>query len=621
MIFPVFQVFDLPRHTPKLLQKIMTKFFASQKSLITQNVLTSNSKIGLFLVSAVLLGCVDVRAQVGGGALQQSLEKELPIPSPLALPEAKPKQEDLPRKSDDKAVRLNVKSFIVEGVNKLPETEVQKVLAQWVGRSVDFNDLQDACNAVVQLYRSKGMTVQAILPPQEIADGIVRIRVTEAKLSNVIVELPEGKTIATKKDVAEYITYANPIGGVLNMDALSRAIIILNENPGVVASGALQPGQNDGETAVQIQLSPVPAYQGRAEINNHGSRFTGANQALFSVNLLSPAGMGHQLSANGVASAGSFYGQVNYSMPLTASGLRMGATVTALDYRTVSNYKGFNDPIGSFGAGNPNGGYGNAWTAGLNAAYPLIRSTTSNLNAMIAYNIKSYVNKSQVTNLITSDYVINNMSIGVAGNHYDNFGGQGITNYSANLVSGTFNVNNYQDGGFGTYTPKNFLKLTFSGSREQSLAGGGSSSLYLGVSGQLANVNLNQAEQFNLGGPYGVRAYPVAQGPGSQGALVLIELRHKFPKNISLNAFFDVGVVEQYKTNYVVLKGQTNASNVYTLMGTGLGVKWTYQNWKIGGVVAWSLGSNPLYSYTGKQVNNDGTTTNPRGWFTASYDF
>jgi hypothetical protein len=38
-------------------------------------------------------------------------------------------------------------------------------------------------------------------------------------------------------------------------------------------------------------------------------------------------------------------------------------------------------------------------------------------------------------------------------------------------------------------------------------------------------------------------------------------------------------------------------------------------------MVAWQVGSNPLYSFNGQAVNTDGTNTNPRGWVTASYQF
>ena len=56
-------------------------------------------------------------------------------------------------------------------------------------------------------------------------------------------------------------------------------------------------------------------------------------------------------------------------------------------------------------------------------------------------------------------------------------------------------------------------------------------------------------------------------------------------------------------------------------MDAGYGIKWDYERWAIGALVAWKIGQNPLYSQTGQAVNTDNTTTQPRGWATASYTF
>ena len=146
------------------------------------------------------------------------------------------------------------------------------------------------------------------------------------------------------------------------------------------------------------------------------------------------------------------------------------------------------------------------------------------------------------------------------------------------------------------------------------------------VSGQFASTDLNSAEQFYLGGPYGVRAYPVAQSGGSQGALATLELRHQIQEKLMASAFFDAGTVQQYKNpnTYNTLKGGTNANNTYSLMGAGLGVRWEYEGWNINASVAWKVGQNPLYaSYYGafRPVNTDGTSTQPRGWISGSYNF
>ena len=118
-----------------------------------------------------------------------------------------------------------------------------------------------------------------------------------------------------------------------------------------------------------------------------------------------------------------------------------------------------------------------------------------------------------------------------------------------------------------------------------------------------------------------MRAYPVAQSGGSQGGIFNLELRHQLHEKLTITTFFDAGIVQQYKNMYPGWQGYTNANNTYSLMGAGLGVKWDYEGWGIGAMVAWKVGQNPLYSQTGQPVNTDGTTTQPRGWVTASYNF
>ncbi len=548
-------------------------------------------------------------AQVDAGALQQNLERQLPLPSPLALPEAaKP---TAPRESASKAgeVRFTVNSFVLEGVKLLPEASVQAVLKDWVNRPVNFDDLQKACDAVVALYRSKGFTVQAILPPQKIAEGVVKILITEAKLSEVIVNTPQGNTRFGKERAAKYITYANPIGGPLNMDTLERALIILNETPGVMVSSQLEPGKNDGETVAVIQLTEPPLIAGRVEANNYGSRTTGANQGVVALNANNVTGIGDQAAINGIASEGSQYVQAAYSLPASPDGIRLGIAGTYLNYKNVSSYV------------SSNSGVGDAWTTGLSAAYPLIRSQATNLNTTLNYDIKSYMNKNNTTQYVISSYNINNLSVGLSGNHYDGFGGGGISTGSISVVQGYLDILGTSSPGYGAYTPPSFSKLAFSGSRNQQLTDDGLSSFYLAVSGQMASVNLNSAEQFYLGGPYAVRAYPVAQGGGSQGGLATAELRRQLPQNLTVSAFFDAGLIQQYKNLYPGWQGQTHANNTYSLMGAGLGLKWIWGGWNVSGSVAWQVGKNPLYNQYGQAVNTDGTTTNPRGWITGSYTF
>jgi len=569
----------------------------------------------------VLFATSHAYAQVDAGALQQGLEQQLPLPSPLALPEpgrAAPIQPSAPKEGE---LRFTVKSFVLEGIGILPEAEVQMAIRSWVGVPVSFDDLQRACDAIQNFYRSKGYTVQAILPPQKIADGVVKILITEAKLGKVEVENPQGPTRFSKERAASYIIYANPLGDPLNLDKVERAIVILNETPGVMASSQLEPGEKEGETNLRLQLTQPDMVQGRVEANNYGSRTTGANQGVFAMNLNGPLGIGDSASVNGIFSQGSQYVQGAISLPGSRDGLRLGLAGTYLQYKNVSNYAS-------------TGGAGDAWTTGVSAAYPLIRSQGGNLNTSLNYDIKSYNNRNTITSTTISAYNINNISAGLSGNFVDSLGYGAITSGSVTAVLGHLDILATSMANYSMYavpgtlpavyqsiTPSNFSKLTFSGNRNQQLVEEGTTTLYAALSGQFASTNLNSAEQFYLGGPYGVRAYPVAQSGGAQGGIFTLEVRHELQPKLTLSAFFDGGVVQQYKFMYPAWQGNTNANNTYSLMGAGFGVKWDYEGWNLGAMVAWKVGQNPLYNSYGQAVNTDGTTTQPRGWITASYNF
>ncbi|MDH6300959.1 ShlB/FhaC/HecB family hemolysin secretion/activation protein [Polynucleobacter sphagniphilus] len=323
---------------------------------------TKTFKLSAIAFLTLQLGLASlVNAQVDAGALQRGLEQQLPLPSPLALPEPGKAAPSEPSASKEGELRFTVNSFVLEGVNILPEAEVQLAIRSWVGVPVSFDDLQRACDAIQTLYRKKGYTVQAILPPQKIKDGVVKILITEAKLGKVEVENPQGPTRFSKEQAAAYITYANPLGNPLNMDAVERAIIILNETPGVMVSSQLEPGEKDGDTNLRLQLTQPDLVQGRVEANNYGSRTTGANQGVFSMNLNGALGIGDSASVNGIFSQGSQYVQGAISLPGSRDGLRLGLAGTYLQYKNVSNYSS-------------TGGAGDAWTTGVSAAYPLIRS-------------------------------------------------------------------------------------------------------------------------------------------------------------------------------------------------------------------------------------------------------
>ena len=240
------------------------------------------------------------------GALQQELRQQLPSPSAAPLPELSMPGQHSPSGSKESGPTFVVKGFVIEGVKAVPQEKVQDALVDWVDQRVSFKDLQKACDEVVDLYRAQGIIVQAIIPPQRVVDGIVKILITEAKLGKLSVDTPEGPIVFSKDKAAQYITYYNPIGELLDNDNLERALMILNEVPGVVANSDLEKGDQDGEINARINLTqPTEMWNAKLDVNNYGSRTTGQGQGVVSADLLQPLGIGDILSVAGIFAQGS----------------------------------------------------------------------------------------------------------------------------------------------------------------------------------------------------------------------------------------------------------------------------------------------------------------------------
>jgi hemolysin activation/secretion protein len=555
------------------------------------------------------------QAGIDAGALQQNLQRQLPSPgisnlpepsAPNAVPEARPGQ-----------TVVTVTRFNLEGIENVPADEVQAVLKSWLDRPITFDDLQKACEAIEALYRRRGFIVQAILPPQNIVAGVVIIQVVEARLGEVTVDTPTEVARFDKKRARDFIIAYNELGKPADTESLERSLIILNETPGVNVTSALEAGTKEGETNLRLTLSDTPLLSGRLEANNYGAKSTGVAQATVSAALNSPLGLGDQFLGYGIYAEGSQYSQAAYSAPVGASGLRAGVSASAFSYRNIGEYV-------------LNGGFGGANVYSANLSYPLLRSQGANANLTMQFDNKTYLNKNIQTDAVISNYQINSINFGISGNRYDGFAGGGVTTGSLNLVLGQLSIlgsspesyASYQDstGQLVRLTPSTYQKLNWSLSRTQTVVPD-KTRLLLNTSGQFASSNLNSAEQFYLGGPYGVRAYPVAQGGGSQGMLATLELQHEVFQGLLLTAFYDAGVVQQYVNTYSGWQGQTNAGNVYNLMGAGFGVKYALAPFNVSAMVAWKVGNNPLYSQTGLAVNTDNSTTNPRGWLIMGVQF
>jgi hemolysin activation/secretion protein len=212
--------------------------------------------------------------------------------------------------------------------------------------------------------------------------------------------------------------------------------------------------------------------------------------------------------------------------------------------------------------------------------------------------------------------------VSVTGNHYDQWLGGGVLSGSLQVTQGQLQLSANNPNNYGLYTPRDYLKTTFNLSRNQQVISE-KYNLLIAMNGQLASVDLDSAEKFYLGGPYGVRAYPASQGGGSQGAVLSLELQRQLPYQLQASVFFDAGYIDQYKSlaTYTQMLGNTNAKNNYALYGAGLGLKYIDKKAVISSSVSFPVGSNPLHNSNGLAVNADGFSSKAYFWVQGQFFF
>ena len=570
------------------------------------------TRLALIVSFVCLCACEAFAAGPDAGALEQKLKQQIENEQKEAPAESViKKKEPTPAAPKDNQILIEVKKFKVTGITLITKEEAALVLAPFENRSLTLKQMNEAANAIVDIYQSKGRIAQAVVPPQKIKDGLVEIKVTEGKIGSIVIEpaFEQDPPRLSNKVTKNFISHFNPEGGLIDLDGLERSVTLLNEIPSVHAEVSLEPGKDDATTNIMMKVDELSKISGRVDVTNYGSASTGYAQAITNISFNDLTGFGDNGSVDIIKSQGSLYVQGRYFVPGNYDGLRIGIGGSSMGYGTLPS---FSPTTISKGRAN---------TIGFYSTYAFERTARSNKTISINLENRSYINYTNGDEI--SKYKINSSTINLQGNRFIS---DGILTYSLSGVAGNLimdedNAGQIEGdagsinsrGGYGKFSIYALLSKPLPIKQ---------TNLLLTFNGQLATKNLNTAEQLYLGGPYGVRAYPTSQGGGSQGAVISAEINHSFENNIEMGAFLDAGLIQQYKHTYEEWKGETNAGNFYALYATGLDAKYRYKKKaEVSGTLAYRLNDNPLFNGNGDQLNVDSHERSVQFWLKGSYFF
>lgn len=448
----------------------------------------------------------------------------------------------------ESGIRVTVTAFVLHGNTVIASVVLLAALTDLTGHPIGTKDLQTAADRITAIYQKQGYVLaRAVLPAQEVKDGIVVIQILEGRLHDA--------PITNRSEVPDWVIHdasrSLQAGQVTQAAPLEQSLLLLNDLPGVLVHSTLRPGPEIGTTDLDLQLDPAKKYFGSVSVDNEGNTYTGEGRLNGSLGINNPLHLGDVLTLQSLISTEhQHYEHGQYELPVGLWDTRVGGSYSWMNYRLAKSFS----PLDATG------------TAAITDAYllhPWIRRRDYGLSSQFSYDNKQLDDKTGAVGL-DSRKALHNFTLAFTGYWRDAIGGAAGTSYSLGWTSGIVDLRSadaqLEDA---LDTAGHFRKWTLSFQRQQRLTN--RLSLNLQVRGQLASKNLDSVEKILLGGINGVRAYPEGEAPGDSGWIANAELREVITPWWQQGLFFDGGGVVENKNPM-----GTPGGNQRRLCGAGL---------------------------------------------------
>ena len=240
---------------------------------------------------------------------------ELPKPAPLPPPEEllqPPPTTPIPAPVPGKVpATITVKRFEVVGSTVFSRAELDKVLAAYTNRPLSFAELLQARSAVTQLYIDRGyITTGALIPPQTLQAGVVKIQVVEGSLEAINVT-------GTRRLNPNYIRDRLATSPPLNQQQLLEDLQLLQLNPLIQnLSAELSAGSRPGTNVLDIQVTEASSFNTQIVADNARSPSVGSFRRRAQISEANLLGQGDGLSLAYSNTDGSNGIDVSYTYPI-----------------------------------------------------------------------------------------------------------------------------------------------------------------------------------------------------------------------------------------------------------------------------------------------------------------
>ncbi len=216
---------------------------------------------------------------------------------------------------DDAQSKFRVDQIEVVGSTVFSPEQFAPITAPFVGREVSFAEILQVKDAITKPYTDNGyVTTGALITPQTVEAGVIKIQVVEGSLSEI-------KVVGNRRLRSQYIRDRIRIGAnkPLNLPRLMEKLQLLRLDPRIQnLSAELQMGVNPGSNILQVEVQEADTFSLTTTLDNGRSPSVGSFRRSVDLQEGNLLGLGDTLNLGYTNTDGSNTISLNYTLPINA---------------------------------------------------------------------------------------------------------------------------------------------------------------------------------------------------------------------------------------------------------------------------------------------------------------
>ncbi|MDR2695697.1 MAG: ShlB/FhaC/HecB family hemolysin secretion/activation protein [Deltaproteobacteria bacterium] len=465
-----------------------------------------------------------------------------------------------PAPSPDAGACVHIRAFHVEGATLLSSRTLEKITRPHENTCLTLAGINGILQQITNAYIQAGyIASRALLEPQDLAAGVLRIRVVEGRVESIE---PDASSTMDARQFMTIFPFVR--GSVLNLRDIEQGLDQLNRLPSNRASMRIEPGKAPGTSRVLIANVQERTWRPYIGYDNLGQDATGRTQYTLGLEKDNFIGCNDQFALYYTGAMPEEYGPNNskvegYSESLT------GRFSMPVGYWLLSGSAStFSYSTLLLGRNQSYTSQGTSVAARIALDRVIFRDGDSKLSLGAFYQYRDINNYIEEERLLASSYRLSSAGLALT--------------YTRRMLGGVMSLSLEQAWGIPSMSeaipfdsPASAPKTNFSKSSASlqwyypfALAGQ-SFAWTLSARGQIADVTLYNSERLYLGGLYSVRGFQNSVLSGNQGGYMRNELAWNVPqtwhafagspiRNVQLFAAYDTGALVQrdsYERGYI----------------------------------------------------------------------